>query len=534
LKLFDRDGTFQATPPEVSRLAIRGAGATLLSSGLGLAIQIGSTLILARLLLPSDFGVVTMVTTFSLLALNFGVNGLIEAILQADRITHQLASNLFWINAGSGTLFTLAVAASGPLMARFYSDPRVTRVALGVSLSVLLTSTSVVHIALLNRALRFSWISANDVLARVASTVLSIVLAWLGWGYWALVVATVALPLSTAVGAWVMCGWLPALPRRAEGTGAIIGFALRTYGRFSLNYVSRNADNLLVGWRFGAVSLGFYKKAYDMFATPVSQSGGALSHVALAGLSRFKNDPDQYKRNLLSAISVLAFVGMGVGALLTLVGKDLIMVLLGSKWGPAGHIFTYFGPGIGIMLLYNSHPWIHYSLGKANRALRWGVIEVAATVLLFLLGLPWGPVGVAFAWTLSAWLLTVPAFWYAGKPIDLGIKPVIKVVWRYAAASGLAGCATALIGAKAHQLADAPGVSGALVRLVAVSSLLAVLYVLSVVVLHGGLTPITRFVEIVRQMVPLGAASRSSKSDALPVESGSEEAKLATVSPDSQ
>jgi PST family polysaccharide transporter len=253
LRPFDQSGNFQKTPHEVSQLAVRGAGATLLSSGSGLVIQVGSTLILARLLLPSDFGLVAMVTTFSLFALNFGLNGFVEAILQADEINDQIASNLFWLNLGSGVLLTLGLAAAGSSLAKFYSDPRVMQVAVGVSLSIFLTSSSVVHLALLNRAMRFAAISANDVIARIASTVISVALAWLGWGYWALVAGVVVLPLSTTVGVWSLCRWLPSRPRRTAGTRSIINFAVHTYGRFSLNYLTRNVDNLLVGWRFGAL-----------------------------------------------------------------------------------------------------------------------------------------------------------------------------------------------------------------------------------------------------------------------------------------
>ena len=119
-------------------------------------------------------------------------------------------------------------------------------------------------------------------------------------------------------------------------------------------------------------------------------------------------------------------------------------MLLGSKWEAAGDIFTFFGPGIGIMLIYLTSGVIHLSIGRADRWFRWVVVEFSVTVLLFLLGLHWGPAGVAAAWTASFWLLTIPAFWYAGKPINFGVAPVLATIWRYVLASLLAGCATAL------------------------------------------------------------------------------------------
>src|SRR5271154_716200 len=165
MKPFDASGAFSPTvnAGEVRRLAVRGAGVTVFSGGLGLAAQVIATVILARLLTPADFGIVTMVTTFSLLLLNFGLNGFTEAILQWKEIDCYLVSNLFWINVCAGLILSIGFAAAGSLMAWFYHDPLVARVAAGISVSIFLTSTSVQHLALLKRAMRFSATSANEI-----------------------------------------------------------------------------------------------------------------------------------------------------------------------------------------------------------------------------------------------------------------------------------------------------------------------------------------------------------------------------------
>src|SRR2546427_429803 len=225
------------------------------------------------------------------------------------------------------------------------------------------------------------------------------------------------------------------LPRRGVGTGPMVRFAMNTYGRFTVNYFTRNLDNLLIGWRFGPQPLGLYKKAYDLFVLPANQLSAPLTTVAVSTLSRLTGDSIQYRRYYLSALSLMAFVGMGLGADLTLVGKDLILLLLGPQWEESGRIFTFFGPGIGIMLLNGTHGWIHLSIGRADRWLRWGIVEFTVTGLLFLAGLRWGPAGIAVAWVVSLWALTVPALWYAGRPIRLGIVAIIGAVWKYVLAS---------------------------------------------------------------------------------------------------
>jgi PST family polysaccharide transporter len=483
----------------------------VLSGGLVLCIQIIGAVVLARLLAPRDFGVVAMVTTVSLFLSNFGLNGFTEAVLQRETIDHALASNLFWINLGAGIVLTIGFAAAGSLLTRFYHDPLVAHVAVGVSLTIVLTSVSVIHLALLKRAMRFPETSANNIIARGTSLAVSIILGWAGWGYWALVAGVIALPLTQSIGAFYLCRWVPGFPRRVAGTGSMVRFAMSVYGRFNVGFFTQNMDNLLVGWRFGAPALGFYKKAYDLFALSGSALTAPLTNVAVSALSRLKAGSIEYKRHVISALALMAFVGMGLGADLTLVGKDVIRLLLGPRWGESGQIFTFFGPGIGIMVLYYSHGWIHLSIGRADRWLRWAIIECTLTGLLFLLALRWGPKGIAAAWTVSFWILTVPAFWYAGRPIRMGVSPVVAAVWKYLLASLLAGCASVVIVRGRLSFVLMSGPVAALARIVTISGLFGVLYLAAVILLHQGYAPVLQLARLLRQMVPRGSFPRPSR-----------------------
>jgi PST family polysaccharide transporter len=505
---FDTVGAFRFTVDSggVRKLAARGGGVTVFSSALGLAIQIVSTVVLARLLTPADFGLVAMVTTFSLLLSNFGLNGFTEAVIQREVIDHRLVSNIFWINLSAGLILTVGFAASGSLLALFYGNPNVARVAVGMSLTILLTSTSVLHLALLKRAMRFSLVCTNDIVARIVLVAVSILLGCEGWGYRALVAGAVAQAFIQAAGAWYLCRWIPGRPQRLAGTSSMVRFAMNTYGRFTVNYGARNLDNLLVGWRFDAQSLGFYKKAYDLFALSASQLISPLSNVAVAVLSRLNHDAPRYRTYFLSALSLMAFVGMGLSGGLTLVGQDVIRILLGPGWEPAGRIFTFFGPGIGVMLLYGMHGWVHLSIGRADRWFRWGIVEFAVTGLLFILGLQWGPAGVAVAWTASFWMLLLPAFWYAGKPIRLGIAPVIAAIWRYALASLLAGCVSVAI-TRGLPYFGASGALGAVIRVLKISGVFGVLYLGAVVLFHRGWGPLALVFQLASEMTSGGRDS---------------------------
>ena len=501
---FDDRGTFRpaAGSHELRRLAVRGAAASVSASGLGLVIQVVGTVVLARLLTPADFGVVAMVTTFSLLVASFGLNGFTEAVIQCEEIDHYTASNLFWLNTGAGLILAIAFAAGGGFLVRFYGNPLVAKVAAGVSVGIFVASFSVIHLALLKRAMRFGATSTNDVVGRIVYTSVPILLALRGWGYWALVAGIVAQQLCMTITAFWLCRWLPSLPRRTHRTGAVVRFAAKVYGQFSVSYATLNVDNLLVGWRFNAVALGFYKKAFDLFALSASQLTAPLNNVALASLSRLNQDRARFRRYLGNSLGMIAFAGMAISADLTLVGKDVVRLVLGSKWSEAGRIFELFGPGIGVMLLCHTVGWIHLSIGKPERWLRWSLFQLAVTASLFLVGLRWGPDGVAAAWSISFWTLLTPGFWYAGRAVGFGVSDLIAAIWRYAAAGLAAGLTTAAI-IRGTQFWDThSGAVAALEATVITSTVFVTLYLGTVILLHWGLAPLGQLASLLRELAP--------------------------------
>jgi len=464
--------------------------------------MIGSVVILARLLTPADFGIVTMVTTFSLLFRSFGMNGFMELIMQREELTHALASNLFWVELGIGTILTLVFAGSGHLLALFFHNPAVAPVASGMSLTIGIGCLGWIHMGLLQRAMHFRTTAIINFVGQLLLVIVSIVLGIAGWHYWALVWGSVTQSVVVAAGAWWMCRWVPSRPSRAAGTGSGLKFAMSVYSHFAFSYSTRNTDNLLVGWRFGARSLGFYKKAYDLFVLPETQLLAPMSAVVVSTLSRVSGNREQFQRYFLRAIAVLALVGMGIGADFALVGKDLIRFLLGPGWEEAGRIFALFGPGIGVMLLYNTHGWVHLSIGRPERWFRWGLMEFVCTASLFLLALHWGPSGIALAWTISYFLLMFPGFWYAGQPIGMGVRPVFAVIWKFFAASVGAGVGTALIIKAMPLFATASGALGAFLRMASVSLLFFGLYFAGVITLHRGVKPLSDTAGLLRDLLP--------------------------------
>jgi O-antigen/teichoic acid export membrane protein len=227
-----------------------------------------------------------------------------------------------------------------------------------------------------------------------------------------------------------------------------------------------------------------------------------MDNVALAALSRLNQDPPRFRRYLASSLGMIAFVGLAVSADLTLVGSDMVRLVLGPQWSEAGRIFQLFGPGIAGLLLASTVGWIHLSIGQPGRWLRWTAIESTATALLFILALPWGAAGIALAWSVSYWALLIPSFWYAGRPIGFGISVFVGAVWRYAAASLLACFGTAAIFRGTAVWARPTGAGAALEASIIISSTFLILYLGSVILLHFGCAPLRQVASVLRELAP--------------------------------
>jgi O-antigen/teichoic acid export membrane protein len=496
---------------DLKKRAVKGAGFTVVSQASTFLMHIISTVVLARLLTPDDFGLVAMAVTFSLLLQNFGLNGFTEAVMQRETLDQPLVSTLFWINIGSSLGLTLLFMAAAPALSWLYHEPRLQAISIWVALSIIFTGLANIHAALLKRNMEFKITSAIFFASRTVGFVLAIALAWMGWGYWALVINAVAQPLVYAVSAWMFCGWRPGRPARNTGVRSMVVYALHVYGNFSLNYSSRNVDNLLVGRYFGAHALGFYKKAYDIFALPVNQLTAPLTDVALSTLSRLTGEPERYRRYYLDAVSILAFIGMALSLLLTINAHDLILLILGPQWTRSADIFMYFGPGIGIMLVYYTNSWLHLSLGRAERLFRWGFIELLVTVLSFVIGLPFGPEGVAAAWTVSFYLLTGIGLWYAGKPIDITFSAVLAAIWKYVVSALAAGAVSHHLLRSVDMIAGPFGHLNIVVRLLVSGTLCLSLYFLAILALYRGTRPFTQLLSLAGDMAPSWLVRRQPK-----------------------
>lgn len=485
----------------LKKRALVGAGFSVFAQTTNYAIQTVGTIIMARLLSPDDFGLVSMVAIFSILIQNFGVNGFTEAVVQREELTHHQMSKLFWINFLIMSALTILFILMSPFLVWFYGEPQLKGITTALAFSISFSGFSTCHMALLSRNMRFDLSSIAVVLAALVSTGLGIITALKGIGLWSLVLRRVSLPLVTAIFAWLFCRWRPSIPPRGTAIKPMLAFGYKTYGNFLLSYLRNNLDKILVGKAFGKASLGHYDRACQLSSVLPNQLTIALSRVGISTLSKLRQDPARYLSYFSKSLSILALIGFPGSVLFTLMGKDLIILLLGAQWSTAGDIFVALGPGIGIFVIYNMSTWLHISLGRADRLLKWSVVVIVASVLFYSLGLLFGPMGVAVAYSALFYILLIPALWYGGKPLEIRASYYLGVLWKYWAAAFASGAIYWLCVRMVGPVVLIHDHLSALPRIILGTVLYTLLYLGLIGIIFKGFNPLVMLFSLLKDMI---------------------------------
>jgi O-antigen/teichoic acid export membrane protein len=387
---------------------IRGGAAKLVGQALGLPLRLGTLVALARIIEPGDFGLVAMVTAITGVFDIFAAGGLSTATIQRADVSHAQLSTLFWINMAIGTLFAALCVASGPLLAAFYHEPRTVWVIAAVAPAFVFNAASVQHLALMQRQLRYVEITAIEIASQVVACGLGIGLALADCGYWALVANLIAFPLVTAVCAWGTSGWLPGGPRLNSEIGSMLRFGWTvTLNGFAV-YVGYNFEKVLLGRYWGSEVLGLYGRAYQLVNLPTAALNGAIGPVAFAALSRLQNNPVRFKSYFLKGYSLALSMTIPTTIFCALFSDDIILILLGAKWANAAIVFRLLAPTILIFGIINPLGWLLLSIGLQGRSLKLGLAIAPLVSGAYLVGLPFGPNGVAFAYSAAMTLWLVP------------------------------------------------------------------------------------------------------------------------------
>ena len=389
---------------------------TAVAQGVQFFLNLAYVMVLARLLVPQDFGLFAMVTTVMGFLRIFQDAGLSMATVQRQEITHAQVSNLFWVNVAVGGVATLLVAASAPAIAWFFREPRLVSMTLVLSITFVLTSSAVQHIALLNRQMRFYVIAIIDVVSMLAGYLTGIALALSGYGYWALVFAYLVQITLRLVLAWSISRWRPRLPSRNTQTWHLLSFGANVTAASLMYELARGADSLLIGRVFGAAAIGLYSRGSILLMRPMQQFIIPINAVLVPALSRIQSQHDRYRRTFLQVFETIALITFLFTGLFLALSNPLTLAVLGQKWEGAIVIFAGFTMAALAYPLFAASAWLFASQGRGKDWVLTSAIMSGVTLSSFLGGLPFGPAGVAIFYSASCVLIQLPIVYYiAGR-----------------------------------------------------------------------------------------------------------------------
>lgn len=212
------------------------------------------------------------------------------------------------------------------------------------------------------------------------------------------------------------CSWRPGLPSWKSGIGSMLAFGGNLTGFNTINYLARNLDNLLIGWRWGAQPLGLYNKAYQLLLLPLNQINSPIASVAIPTLSRIVDTPERYRKAYLRILEKLIMITAPLMVFMMATSDWLIQILLGDQWSDASQIFIWLSLAGLIQPIANSTGWLFISQGRTRHMFQWGIISGTITIISFWIGLPWGAIGVSASYSLF-WLGAVMPllFWFVGR-----------------------------------------------------------------------------------------------------------------------
>src|SRR4051794_3719896 len=445
-----------------SRVAARGSLVTL-SGQLGrFAVQSVSLLVLARLLSPEDYGLMAMVLSVAGVASVIGDAGLSLAALSSRELDDDQRSGLFWLNAAVGAATAGVVALMAPWLAHLFGRPALQGITYAVAPSFALMGLSVQFRAHLNRELRFGRLVSVDVLSQALALAFAVVLALSGAGVWSIAVQYVGAALLTFVGSALAARWRPRWPRTWTTTWPLLRFGSHNLGSQVLNYLSINVPAIMLGRVTGATELGYYNRAYTLFALPMTQLAAPLTRVALPMLARRRDDA-ALEAILMKAHVLLCYTLVATFAALAALAQPVVQVLFGTAWLPSIPIFRVLAIAGAFQALAYVYYWGYLATGRTGRqllvAMPGRLVMIAGAVVVA----PLGGVGVAALIATGMLVLWISNSFFGLRGTEIDRAPLLRktalVMAVFAACSSAATVVNQLLASQAALLRLVAGVA---------------------------------------------------------------------------
>ncbi|MBN2860282.1 MAG: lipopolysaccharide biosynthesis protein [Sphaerochaetaceae bacterium] len=426
--------------------AISGASWSLAGRILQEGFTFAIGILLARLLLPDQYGLIAMATVFIYFSYVFVDSGFGSALVQRKHCTQADFSTIFYVNL----LISLVVFAFfyflAPTIAVFYNEPELTRIVRVLAIIIVLYALSIVHLAIIRRDINFKLKTQIEFTSQVASGAIAVYLALKGYGVWALVWKVLLNQLFVNAQLWLRNHWLPSLEFSTQSLKEMFGFSSKLLISGVLDRGYQQIYRLVIGKFFPARELGLFTRADQFQKLPSQTISGSITSFSLPVFSKMQDEPVRLKNAVKQTLGVVMYFNLFAMILLGAVSRNLILVLLGAQWADAV-VFLQILIGVGLlypMQLINVQ--ILTALGRSDLFLRIEIIKKLLTIPIILLGILIGIKAMLAGMVLGSIAGLYINTYYTGKLLQFGLVEQIKVIGKSIFISLLMGVIVFLIG----------------------------------------------------------------------------------------
>ena len=364
-------------------------GAALLqfvSKYMNIAIQLVVTAVLARLISPEDFGLLSIVTVFTAFFQLFSDMGISTAIIQYRDLTEEDYGKLFVFSALLSVILAILFCLASVPISYFYGDNRLISLCCTITPAIIFNTLNMVPNGLMLKGKRFGTIALRLVVSTVVSGIIAILLAIFGAGCYALIVQSVFTSLIILVWNIISRPIHHFSIHFIAPLKHIFSYSAYQFGFSFINYFSRNLDNLVIGRVLGATSLGYYDKAYRLTTYPMSSISSVVASVIQPFMAENQDYPDRIRDCWYKITKFLSLIGAFLAAIFITAAPEIIILFYGAQWNPAIPLFQALSVSIYFQIIGNPSGAFFQSLGRTDLMFKVGLINTGLTITGLVLG----------------------------------------------------------------------------------------------------------------------------------------------------
>jgi len=395
--------------------------------GITFIIQI----VLARLLLPEQFGLIAMLTIFIALAQAFIDSGFGQALIQKKDATHVDECSIFYFNILVSFLAAGLLCLAAPWIADFYDQPLLTPLIRVLSLNLIINAFGLVHTTLLTKHIDFKTQMKVRMIATFLSGTIGVTMAFKGFGVWSLVAQYLGSSLFHTVLLWFFNTWRPSLVFSSKAMRIMFGFGSRLLVSGLIGTCFQNIYLVIIGKLFSPATLGFYSRAKKIQQLPSASIATTISRVSFPVFSTIQGNPARLKRGMRKALTTMGFMNFPPMIGLAVVGKPLVLVLLTEKWAPC---IPYLQLLCVVGLFWPLHVInlnVLKAQGRSDLFLRLEVLKKILVVISIAVTYRWGIMAMIYGQIVVSFLSYFLNSYYTGRLINYPFKEQIRDLLPY-------------------------------------------------------------------------------------------------------